>query len=33
MVSPLFIFGIELPSFISFYLRGGEANPFSPKEE
>jgi flavin reductase (DIM6/NTAB) family NADH-FMN oxidoreductase RutF len=30
---PLFIFGIELPSFTSFYLRGGEAKPFSPKEE
>lgn len=30
---PLFIFGIDLSTFTSFYLRGGEAKPFSPKEE
>jgi flavin reductase (DIM6/NTAB) family NADH-FMN oxidoreductase RutF len=30
---PLFIFGIDLSTFTSFYLRGDEAKPFSPKEE
>jgi flavin reductase (DIM6/NTAB) family NADH-FMN oxidoreductase RutF len=30
---PLFIFGIDLSTFTSFYMRSGEAKPFSPKEE